>query len=102
MVRDMKIILDSTDHTPGSIVQGRVMIGVDKPYKCHSIVVELWGGATVRWEDSDDSFDISDPYISSQDTVWKVDNSPTGALPVGEHYFPFSFQLPQNTVPSFK
>ena len=103
----MALILDSTDHFPGSTVQGTVMVSVDDPQDYRSIVVELWGRANVHWTERQRNGGCSrmvrsETFIYFQTTVWKVENSPTGELPVGEHYFPFSFQLPQNIPSSFE
>ena len=43
-----------------------------------------------------------DTFVHVQATLWKAENSPTGDLPIGEHYFPFTFQLPQNSISSFE
>lgn len=104
MVKSMKIVLDRPDYAPGSTVQGQVVVNVvDRPYKCHSIVVELWGGAMVHWEDDSESdCDNLETYFCTHETVWKLESSSTGDLPVGEHFFSFSFQLPPDTVPSFE
>lgn len=107
---DLKFLLDSVEHCTGSIVQGTLMVTVEKPHKCHSVVVLLSGGAKVQWSetyrdgdnDRTDYYSSSEPYIQEQRTVWIEENSPTGELPIGQHYFPFSFQLPQNTPPSYE
>ena len=106
MVKDIKLILDNTGYSRGSTVQGRLMVNVDKPKKYHSIVVRLWGGAKVLWTEIHGrkvvKYKNLETYISVYTTVWELENSPTGDLSVGEHYFPFSFQLPPNAPPSFE
>lgn len=108
MVKNVKFLLNSSECYPGSTVQGKVAVSVDKPEKYRSISVELWGGANVRWteagNDDEDYYDVftnSETYVQIHTVVWKPENSPTGELPAGEHYFPFSFQLPQNVPSSF-
>ena len=110
MVKAIRIFLDG-DHyySPGSLVQGKVMVSVDKPKKYNSIVITLWGRAKVRWTENHGAgehqqvvtYSNEDTFIHVQATLWKVEDSPTGDLPIGEHYFPFAFQLPQNSFPSF-
>ena len=106
MVKDMKVILDGVDHFPGSIVQGKVIVSVEEPKPYNRIVVSLWGGAKVHWAESSHDGNRertthhynSETFIHLQATVWKAEDSPTGNFPIGEHYFPFSFRLPQNDV----
>ncbi len=106
MVKDIQLILDSMDYSPRSIVQGQLIVSVDKPKKYHSIVVKLRGKAKVHWTESQGKRTVhyrnSETYVRVHTTVWELENSPTGDLPIGEHHFPFSFQLPQNAPPSFK
>lgn len=102
VIKDMKIILESgsPDCFLGSSVQGKLMVSVDNPQKYHSITVGLWGGAEVEWEEKGDIHRNLIVYVNEQETVWKVENPSTGGLPYGEHYYPFSFQLPYDTPPS--
>ncbi len=110
MVKDIKLLLDSIHHSPGSTVQGKLIVSVDKPKNYHSIVVKLWGGAKVHWTETTGTgehretctYSNSETYIDVEIAVWKLENSPTGDLPIGEHCFPFSFQLHQNMPPSFE
>lgn len=106
MVKDIKLFLDTIHHSPGSTIQGKLMVSVDKPKKYHSIIVTLWGAATVSWQVNRDKHTITlsnlKMYTHQQSLVWKALDSPTGKLPIGEHHFPFGFQLPQDIPPSFK
>ena len=106
MVKEFKLVLDSTDHSPGSTVQGKLVVGVDKPKSYHSIVVSFKGKAKVHWSESSGSGDNqttthytnSEVYFDVMVAVWKAEDSPTGDLPVG----PFSFQIPQGVPSSFE
>ncbi len=110
MVKDIKLILESSDHCPGAIVHGRLMVSVDKPKKYNNIVVKLWGGAEVHWTETRGRLENrrtvhyrnAVTYIDVQAIVWEPEDSPTRDLPAGEHCFPFSFQLPVNTLSSFE
>ena len=41
-------------------------------------------------------------YVREESVMWSLENSPTNNLPIGEHTFPFEFQLPQNMPSSFE
>ena len=107
MVKGFKLLLDSSQSSfaPGCTVQGKLVASVDKPKKYHSIVVIFWGGVNVYWTESEGTtssrYRNSETYSHVQEEVWSAENSPTGDLPIGEHTFPFSFQLPQDVPPSF-
>lgn len=100
MVKDLKIVLDSTNYFLGSTVQGKLLVSVDKPKKYHSISVKFWGEAKVQWQENSNTYRNSKVYANNQVTVWKLENSFAGELPAGQRYFPFSFQLPHDTPPS--
>ncbi len=110
MVRDIKIILDITNYSPGSLVEGQVMVSVDRPRRYHSMVINLQGGAEVHWTKTRQFIDRertvhyrnSDTYVNREVVLWKAEYSPTGSLPVGEHYLPFILELPQNIPHSFE
>ncbi len=107
MVKGIQFIFNSMDHSPGSIVQGKLMVSVDKPQKYHSIVVKLRGRANVHWTEHQGhgwevDYKNSETYVCVRAILWKLRNAPTGNLPIGEHCFPFSFQLPQNAPASFE
>lgn len=102
MVKDFKIILSNASCYPGSNVEGKLIVSVDKPKKYKNVVVRLLGRANV--------LDVSQRrdtnlyrvvYVDVQADVWNVEISPTGDLPIGEYHFPFHFQLPHQAPPSF-
>ncbi len=102
MVKEIQLFFHSTDHSPGSTVEGRFEFRLDKPKKYHSIVVELTGvekGGSV-FTQSTDCYKNSENYFHLKTVVWELENSPTGDLPAGDHNFPFSFELPENLLPS--
>ena len=109
MVKDFKIVLDTNRHySPGSVVEGSIVVSVDRPKDYDKIIVTLCGTAKVEWTESRNKSSItytnSETYVDAEVVVWKADN-PFGSklkLPIGEHNFPFSFQLPQNIPSSFK
>ena len=105
MVKDIKLHLNNGQHySPGSVVEGSLEVSVDKPKDYDRIIVELWGGANVRWTESHHAsitYKYSEAYFNPQIEVWKAEASPTGQLPIGVHTFPFSFHLPQDIPSSF-
>ena len=111
MVKDIKLYLNNPlqHYSPGSVVEGSLEVSVDKPKNYDRIIVTLWGGASVHWEErhgsgnnrSTTTYEYSEPYFNSQIEVWKAGASPTGQLPIGVHTFPFSFHLPENIPSSF-
>ncbi len=102
MVKSIKIVVTSSDHSPGSTVHGKLLVTVQKPYKCHSIVVKLWGRAEVEWTEGGTFYSHFESYIHTEKAVWKLENSQTGHLPPGKHCFPFSFKLPPDLPSSFE
>ena len=90
-------------YSPGSTVQGNLVYSVKEPIKCRGIAVKLTGRARVRWQDVDDwyYFTVTHTYqnlekcVDASTIVW------TGDLPIGDHTFPFTFQLPQEIPNSF-
>lgn len=113
MVNDIGILLyQSSDHvhySPGSEVEGAVVVTVDKPKEYTSIIVKLFGRAEVSWSERRGSgnnsysvhYDRVVPYIEEETVVWSREEAPSGELPVGKHTFPFQYQLPQNIPRSF-
>ena len=107
MVKDIKLHLNNGQHySPGSVVEGSLEVSVDKPKDYDRVIVELWGGANVRWTESDGNgssitYQYSEPYFNPKIEVWKAEATPTGRLPIGVHTFPFSFHLPQDIPSSF-
>ena len=111
MVKDFKLCLDTNKHyCPGVRVQGSVVISSKTPKDYHSITVTLFGEAQVKWTVSSGSGNQKrrTTYINSQNcinllaAVWKAESSTTGSFPIGEHSFPFIFELPQNLPDSYE
>ena len=99
MVKGMKLVLASTHHSPGSTLQGKLIVSVDKPKFYDSIVVTLWGGANVQWQENRTN---CESYVHKEAVVWKAENSTTCFLPAGEYHFLFSFELPRDIPSSFE
>ena len=81
---------------------------MDKPKKYKNIAIGLYGAAHVQWTEGDASDNKSRvyydhiEYVKEEPVVWSLANSPTNNLPIGEHTFPFEFQLPRNIPNSFE
>ena len=106
MVKGVQLIFDSTLHySPGSVVEGSLVVIVDKPKDYERIIVTLRGGAEVSWRGTnEDVYRNSETYIDAKAIVWRA-NEPFDnrrKLPIGEHNFPFSFQLPIDAPSSFE
>lgn len=101
MLKEFKIDLNDGDINPGSTVEGKLIVNVDRPAKYKSIVVTLRGTAAVVISQVRSNFQEFKwiTYVEENDTVWITGDSATGMLPSGEHAFPFRFQLP-HTIPS--
>ena len=87
------------------------MVIVDKPKDYDKIIVTLWGGAIVQFQETrgadnrqTDYYRGIETYVKAEVVVWEADSSSGSKLelPIGEHNFPFSFQLPQNIPSSFR
>ena len=112
MVKGIKIILyNQVDHYfPGSEVSGAVVVTTDKPKEYSSIVVKLFGRADVHWTEergsgedrTTESFTNQDTYIKQRLVLWSRETAPLGELPIGEHTFPFQYQLPEDIPRSFE
>ena len=110
MVKDIKLLLERFQYSPGSLVEGKLQVTVDKPKKYSNIVVTLLGRAKVRWTETTGSgehrtettYSNSETYVNLQAVVWKAENTPDGTLAAATYHFPFSFQLPQTLPPSYE
>ena len=91
-------------------MKGEVIITIEKPEDIKCILVEIFGGAHVMWTVHSGSgssrrtrrYTNTITYIKESSIVWSKENSLSGELPIGEHTFPFEYQLPQNIPPSFE
>jgi sporulation-control protein spo0M len=110
MVKNITVVVYSDPHQPfyypGSDVKGAVTVSTDTPKDYDRIVVKLYGRADVQWTegsgDNSTTYSNNVTYIKQRYILWSKENSPVGELPMGEHTFPFQYQLPQNIPPSFE
>lgn len=106
----VKVSISNAHCYAGSCVSGEVIVMTDKPKNCKSIAINLLGSSHVRWQEVQQIGNVTRTttytngatYIDSEVEVWTKDNHPTGKLEVGEHHFPFQFELPRNCPPSFE
>lgn len=101
-------------HVSGSTVTGHVIVVANKPKSYEHISIGFHGKAYVHWleqvtEGYGDQratrivhYTGSEVYVDEALTLWTSKQSPDGRLPVGEHSFPFSFNIPRTAPSSFE
>ena len=104
-MKNIKIIFHEQPgyYIPGATVRGVVNITADKPDSYKKIIVGIFGRAHVLWSsgsgDSKTTYHNSVTYVNESSVVWNMENS---QLAVGEHTYPFEYQLPENIPASFE
>ena len=92
----------------GGVVQGHLLLEVNKPKSYKTITVHFTGRSHVSLSNSRRSSETSgknkaststEPYIDLLTVLWDGKEHPDGKLTPGQHSWPFSFFIPQ-TVPS--
>ncbi len=93
MLKEFKIeVFSNGDHYPGSTVQGKLIVSVDRPKIYRAVIIKLSGKAMAyAYQNQTGLRPIT--YVDDQVTVWTAEDSPTGVLS-GEHTFTFQFKLP--------
>ena len=72
--------------------------------------MKLFGRADIHWTEQRGSgenqttvsFTNQDTYIKQRLVLWSRETAPLGELPIGEHTFPFQYQLPEDIPRSFE
>jgi hypothetical protein len=89
-------------------VCGEVVATIAKLKSCEKIVVSFLGRANVCWVEEEyfyyfkriRTYRNQVTYVRDQAVLWSKEAS--CELTIGEHHFPFRFQLPQRCPPSFE
>ncbi|CAI4229705.1 unnamed protein product [Auanema sp. JU1783] len=102
-------------YTPGSTVEGTVMIFQEHELKAKCVRIILEGKAFTKWEIAEKTPDAhsrgmkvpysgSVSYLNNQTVVWEHDGVGHRALTIGQHIFDFRFELPilPRLPPSFE
>ena len=106
-MKNVKIIIyDQPDfYFPGSTVMGKLVVTVEKPGEYYKIVVGMSGKAAVRWTTGSGNYQSvhhgSVSYMKESSTVWSKEDY-SGDLAIGDHTYPFEFQLPDDAPASFE
>ncbi len=106
MVKVIKILSLEPCYYPGSVVKGEVLVSIEEPKDYREITIKMRGLARTSWAVSTGNTTV---IYSNRETIiekicvlWSSDGAPTGNLPVGDHRFSFSIQLPDIAPPSFR
>ena len=106
-MNNIKIVIHGQPdcYFPGSTVKGEVVVTVEKPEEYHKIVVGISGQAVVCWTtgsgDNQRTYHGSVSYIKESSIVWS-NKDISGDLAIGDHTYPFEYQLPADAPASFE
>ncbi|XP_036409587.1 arrestin domain-containing protein 2-like isoform X4 [Megalops cyprinoides] len=107
-IRSFKLVLDGPDdavYSSGEILSGQVVLELNRDIKVRSLKVQGRGVATAHWLENR-SVGTNTAYndYTSKETYFRKrqhlirDNGEMVVLQAGRHEFPFSFQLPEETL----
>ncbi|KAI5626652.1 arrestin domain-containing protein 2, partial [Silurus asotus] len=91
----------------GDVVCGRVVLELDSETKVDSVKLHAEGYAKVHWTESrsagsstayTQNYSDEVEYLNRREVLLQADNREPTILPAGRHEFPFSFQLPEETL----
>ncbi|KAJ8357762.1 hypothetical protein SKAU_G00205560 [Synaphobranchus kaupii] len=91
----------------GDVVSGRVVLELMGESKVESLKLHAEGFAKVRWTESrtagsssayTQTYSDEVEYLNVKEALLQADNGDVTVLPAGRHEFPFSFQLPEETL----
>ncbi|MEQ2173768.1 hypothetical protein GOODEAATRI_000824 [Goodea atripinnis] len=91
----------------GDVVSGRVVLELFGETKVDSLKLHAEGYAKVHWTESrsagsstayTQNYSDEVEYLNQREVLLQADNCEVTVLPAGRHEFPFSFQLPEETL----
>ncbi|XP_046714166.1 arrestin domain-containing protein 2 isoform X1 [Silurus meridionalis] len=91
----------------GDVVCGRVVLELGAETKVDSVKLHAEGYAKVHWTESrsagsstayTQNYSDEVEYLNRREVLLQADNGEMTTLPAGRHEFPFSFQLPEETL----
>ncbi|KAF5909958.1 arrestin domain-containing protein 2 isoform X1 [Clarias magur] len=112
-VKKFQVLFDSPDgnsppvFSSGDVVSGRVVLELGAETKVHSVKLHAEGYAKVHWTESrsagsstayTQNYSDEVEYLNRRDVLLQADNGEVTTLPPGRHEYPFSFQLPEETL----
>ncbi|XP_028672512.1 arrestin domain-containing protein 2 isoform X2 [Erpetoichthys calabaricus] len=108
-IRSFTVHLDGGDDAVfrrGEPLTGEVVLELARPIRVRSLSVTVRGDATVHWLENRsvgmnivyNDYSDSDNYFKKRRHLIREDNNEPKVLQAGRHEFPFSFQLPEDTL----
>ncbi|KAM6962647.1 arrestin domain-containing protein 2 [Aplochiton taeniatus] len=91
----------------GDVVSGKVVLVLSSETKVESLKLHAEGFAKVHWTESrsagsstayTQNYSDEVEYLIRREVLMRADNGELTLLPAGRHEFPFSFQLPEETL----
>ncbi|XP_023699639.1 arrestin domain-containing protein 2 [Paramormyrops kingsleyae] len=112
-VRNLRVVFDSPElnsppvYSSGDVVSGKVLLELTGETKVHSLKLHAEGFARVHWTESrsagassayTQNYSDEVEYLNHREVLLQADNGDVTVLQSGKHEFPFSFQLPEETL----
>ncbi|KAM9796122.1 arrestin domain-containing protein 2 isoform X1 [Syngnathus typhle] len=112
-LKKLDIVFDAADvdcppvYSSGDVVSGRVLLELTGESRVDSLKLHAEGFAKVHWTESrsagsstayTQNYSDEVEYLNRREVLLQADNGEVTILPAGRHEFPFSFQLPEETL----
>ncbi|XP_077440630.1 arrestin domain-containing protein 2 isoform X1 [Vanacampus margaritifer] len=112
-LKKLDIVFDAPDldcppvYSSGDVVSGRVVLELTGQSRVDSLKLHAEGFAKVHWTESrsagsstayTQNYSDEVEYLNRREVLLQADNGEGNILPAGRHEFPFSFQLPEETL----
>ncbi|XP_053490168.1 arrestin domain-containing protein 2 isoform X1 [Ictalurus furcatus] len=112
-LKKFQVVFDCPDvdsppvFSSGDVVSGRVVLELSAEVKVQSVKLHAEGYAKVHWTESrsagsstayTQNYSDEVEYLNRREVLLQADNGELTKLPPGRHEYPFSFQLPEETL----
>ncbi|XP_030228540.1 arrestin domain-containing protein 2 isoform X2 [Gadus morhua] len=112
-LKKLQVVLDSPEidsppvFSSGDVVSGKVVLELTGESKVESLKLHAEGFARVHWTESrsagsstayTQNYSDEVEYLNHRESLLQTDNGEMTLLTAGRHEFPFSFQLPEETL----
>ncbi|TNN41464.1 Arrestin domain-containing protein 2 [Liparis tanakae] len=112
-LKKFDVVFDSPEEdcppvfSSGDVVSGRVVVDLSGETRVDSLKLHAEGFAKVHWTESrsagsstayTQNYSDEVEYLNRREVLLPADNGEAFVLPAGRHEFPFSFQLPEETL----
>ncbi|TRY88122.1 hypothetical protein DNTS_031502 [Danionella cerebrum] len=112
-LKKFDIVFDSPEldcppvYSSGDVVSGKVVLEFSGESNVESLKLHAEGYAKVHWTESrsagsstayTQNYSDEVEYLNRREVLLQADNGELTALPAGRHEYPFSFQLPEETL----